>query len=379
MLKRRIPDLLLFISVILLLSIGISMVYSASIHKSQVIFQNSYHFLFRQVVWVFCGIFFMFISFNVDYHIYRKFSFVLIILSVLLLLAVFVPGLGKKVSGARRWLDLKFFLLNPTEIAKFSLIIYIASQLSRKKMVDFQNRYLPAIIVILLFAGLIILQPDFGSGVFLIITGIVLLFVDGIKIKNILLSSMAVLPFLVLMVVREKYRLRRIIAFLNPGLDPSDKGYHILQSLKCFKMGSITGLGFAQSKQKIWSLPAPHTDFIFSVYGEEAGFIGIVILVTLFIVFMWRGLKIALNAVDSFGFFLCSGFVFMIMFQTISNLFITLGIIPVTGVSLPFISYGGSAIIINLIMVGIMLNISKSTMTEDIAISQNVRKVEVYR
>lgn len=358
----NLPDFKLLAVAYILVVFGISMVYSSSIHISKIYYHSQYYIFKNQLLWLIIGTIFLIAIFNMDHKMFLKFARILIIINLLLLVAVLIPSIGKKVSGSRSWIRYKYVGFQPSEFIKITLILYLSSMFNKKKLntQSFVEGYLPPLIISTIVFFLILLQPDFGSAILVATIIGLILFISGIKIKYLLMTFFTILPLAYFLVTKVSYRRMRLLSFLDPLADPIDKGYHILQSIKCFQLGSITGVGIGKGIQKLWYLPQPHTDFIYSVIGEETGFIGSVILLLLFAYLIFRALKIAYNAPDKFGFLTATGIAVMWAVQVSINIFVTLGIIPVTGLPLPFISYGGSSLITNLIAVGVLLSISKS-------------------
>ncbi len=355
------PDFILLVSIYLLLGVGLSMLYSASINISRVLYHDQYFIFRKQLVGSIIGTILILATVNIDYHYYKKFSRVLILISLILLIIVLFPQFGRKVSGSRSWIKIKFINFQPSEFAKLSLILYLGTMFSKKrfKAESFFEGYLPPLIITTIIFFLILLQPDFGSGFLLLGIAGVLFFISGINIKYLLATFFAILPFAYLLIFKVGYRRMRILAFLNPWSDPANKGYHIIQSIKSFKLGGLAGVGLGKGIQKLYYLPQPHTDFIYSVIGEETGLLGASLFLLFFIIVIYRGVKITLNMPDKFGFFVGAGIVVMWGIQVFINIAVTMGLLPVTGLPLPFVSAGGSSLLVNMASVGIMLNMSR--------------------
>jgi len=291
----------------------------------------------------------------VNYQLWRKLVYLLLIGSLLSLILLLIPGVGNEVSGSSRWLKFAGFSLQPAEFAKLALVIYLAHSLSKKQQ---EIRFLPKVIVSGVFVLLIIAQPDFGTAMILAAIALTLLFAAGLKLRHLLSGILLSLPAIYLMIVRVDYRKKRILAFLNPWKDPTNSGFQIIQSFLAFGSGGLWGMGLGRGRQKLFYLPDAHTDFIFSVIGEELGFLGVVAILTLFLILILRGIKISLSAPDPFGSYLALGITLMIGLQAMVNFGVSLGLLPTKGLTLPFISYGGSSLIVSLIGAGILLNIS---------------------
>ncbi|MDR3590086.1 MAG: stage V sporulation protein E [Negativicutes bacterium] len=359
--RPRSPDFIIFFTVIALLGLGVVMVYSSSAVSAYVNFDDSYYFLKRQIVWVVLGIAAMLFTMSIDYHVWRRLAKPVMLVTLLLLILVLVPGLGKVVNGARRWLGFGSLYLQPSEIAKLSMVLFSAESLTRNqdKMTSFIRGLLPQLLMLLLVFGLILKEPDLGTALAISGTVFVLLFTAGAKISHLASLGITGVAGIITAIIVEPYRLRRLLAFSDPWSDPLDTGYHIIQSLYAIGSGGLFGVGLGRSREKFLYLPEPHTDFIFAILGEELGFIGTVTVIVLFFLFAWRGLKVAISAPDIYGSVLAAGLTTMIVVQALMNIAVVTASMPVTGIPLPFISFGGSALIFTLAGVGILLNISR--------------------
>ena len=355
------PDFIIFLVVMLLLSIGVIMVFSSTsvvAHQRQ---GDSFFYLKRQIMWSSIGILAMLAFMKFDYHKFYNKTPLIFVVSLAFLASIFVPGLGHEVKGAVRWLNLgPLPLIQVSEIAKLGMVIYLARYLSRRTedLDNFIKGLLPALLIIGLMLFLVLLQPDLGTTVTMGGTAFIMLVGAGAKYLHLGSLVALIIPALTYMIVSEPYRKRRLFAFLNPWEDPLGTGFHIIQSLYALGSGGLFGVGLGNSKQKFLYLPEPGTDFIFSVLGEELGYLGIFAVVALYFIFTWRGIKIAIAAEDLFGSMLALGITMMISLQAIVNMGVVSASMPVTGITLPFISYGGSSIGIMMIGVGILLNIS---------------------
>ncbi|QPJ66565.1 MAG: putative lipid II flippase FtsW [Candidatus Nitrohelix vancouverensis] len=344
-----------------LIIIGIVMVYSSSAVYALEEYKDPYYFLKRQVLWVIIGFVALRCTRNIDYRLLEKYAYPILLLAFLLLLAVMIPGMGKEVGGARRWLSIGGFNFQPSEIAKITLVIFIAKSLVKRsdQLKNFAYGYLPNIIVLGFFFIPILFQPDFGTAMIIGIVAISMLFIAGIRTKFLVYSVLAVIPLLVSAVTGAEYRMRRILAFLDPWQDPSDSGFQAIQSFYAFGRGGIWGVGLGDGSQKLFYLPEAHTDFIFSVIGEELGFVGAMAIVALFCIFIWRGFSVALNAKDAFGTNVAIGLTLLIGIQAFTNMGVAIGLLPTKGLTLPFISMGGSSLVAVMIASGVLLNISE--------------------
>ena len=354
-------DFTLFFTVIALLSFGVIMVYSSSAVSAYVNFNDSYYFFKRQIIWVTLGIIALLFTLNIDYHLWRKLSTPILIVTVVLLILVLVPGLGKVVNGARRWLGFGSLYLQPSEIAKLSMVLFSAASLARHqdKIRSFVKGLVPQLIILLLIFGLILKEPDLGTALAIGGTVFVMLFTAGARLSHLTSLGTVGVVGIIAAIILEPYRLKRLLAFSNPWADPLDTGYHIIQSLYALGSGGLFGVGLGRSREKFLYLPEPHTDFIFAILGEELGFIGTITVILLFFFFAWRGFKIAISAPDIYGSILAAGLTTMIVMQALMNIAVVTASMPVTGIPLPFISFGGSALIFTLAGVGILLNISR--------------------
>ena len=354
-------DFTLFYTVIALLSFGIIMVYSSSAVSAYVNFDDSYYFFKRQIIWVTLGIIAMLFTLNIDYHVWRKLALPILIVTVVMLILVLIPGLGKVVNGARRWLGFGSLYLQPSEIAKLSMVLFCSASLAQHqgKITSFVKGLAPQLLILILVFGLILKEPDLGTAMAIGGTIFILLFTAGAKISHLTSLGTVGIVGIVAAIILEPYRLKRLLAFSNPWADPLDTGYHIIQSLYALGSGGLFGVGLGRSREKFLYLPEPHTDFIFAILGEELGFIGTITVILLFFLFAWRGYKIAISAPDIYGSILAAGLTTMIVMQALMNIAVVTASMPVTGIPLPFISFGGSALIFTLAGVGILLNISR--------------------
>ncbi len=359
--KKNLPDVILFAAIYILLALGISFLFTASMEQSLKYYKNEYHIFLRQVIWAGIGTIFLLIFAFIDYHIVLKFSRLFIILSIIMLILVFIPGIGYRAGGSQRWISIGFIRFQPSEFAKLSIILYLSYLFSRKKarLRDFFNDILPPLIVVLIISFLIILQPDLGTAMILFTVAFSLFFLANLKLQYLVFLIIFALLALYLLIIKVPYRLQRVIAFINPWSDPENKGFHIIQSMKAFKVGGITGTGIGNLSQRI-ILPHSHTDFIFSIIGEQTGFIGASIIIILAIIIFYRTIKISLNAPDDAGRLTAAGIGFLFILQFFINVSVTLGLLPVTGVPLPFISAGGSSLLTFMSAFGIVLNISRN-------------------
>ena len=337
------------------------MVFSSSAAYTE--HNDSFYFLKRQVLWCLLGTGMLLIAKNLDYHKLHQYTYPIMIITFLLLIVVMFPEFSKKVGGARRWLAFGGFSFQPSELAKFTLVLFIAKSLVKRadKLRNFAYGYLPNLIVLGFFFIPILFQPDFGTVMVILAVTCTMLFIAGLRKKFLFLSMLAIIPFITLAIYFADYRSRRIIAFLNPWKDPSGAGFQVIQSFYAFGRGGFWGAGLGESSQKLYRLPEAHTDFIFSVIGEELGFVGTTAIVLLFLIFIWRGFLTAYQAKDPFGTHLATGLTLLIGLQAFINLSVASGLLPTKGLTLPFISMGGSSMLVTMLSVGVILNISEQT------------------
>lgn len=353
-------DKLLLIAVILICIFGIIMIYSASSIWAEYKYNDPFKFVKAQSIFFIIGLLFIFIlsKFNIDI-LYKKANLILLTCFILLVL-VLIPGIGTIRNGSRSWFGIGSLGIQPSEFAKIGLIIFVAKYLAnnQKNVKDIKKGVLPILLVIGVFFALIMLEPDFGTAMVIVLTLIVMIFISGVKLSFFIKIGILGLLGIVGLIIVAPYRMERIISFLNPWVDPLGSGYQIIQSLYAIGPGGLLGQGFLNSHQKQFYLPEPQTDFIFSIISEEFGFLGILI-VTSFIAFIfYRIIKIALKENNLFKKYLAFGLGFGIIIQSLLNIAVVIGLIPVTGVTLPFLSYGGSSLLISMISIGIILNIS---------------------
>ena len=354
-------DYLLLISVLTISIFGIIMIYSASYVWAEYKFNDPFKYLKHQLLFFIIGTILMYFISKIDYKIYYKKSNIILLISVILLILVLIPGIGTIRNGSRSWFGIGSFGIQPSEAAKLGLIIFVSKYLSNNEsnLRNIKKGVLPILGITLFIFLLIMLQPDFGTGVIIVLSIIGLLFISGVKMGFFIKLGILGIIGVVILILIAPYRLERIMSFLNPWQDPLGSGFQIIQSLYAIGPGGLFGYGFLNSRQKHFYLPEPQTDFIFSIISEEFGFMGILIVSSLFLIIIIRGLKIARLANNTFSKYLSFGIIFQISIQTILNLMVVVGLIPVTGVTLPFLSYGGSSLLISMTSIGILLNISR--------------------
>lgn len=351
-------DRLFIVTLIILCTLGILMVYSSSFYKAFDSYRDPYFYLKEHLVRLGIGFCLFLIAYRFDYHWLRRWSILPLIVCLMALVWVLFSG-----DGVNRWLTVLGIRLQPSEFARLALVIYMADWCSRnsKKLQDSFSGFIFMILLILLTTGLVIMEPSYSAGVMIFLSGAMLLVLSGARWRYLFSVMLPALPAVAYLAIAQPYRFVRLLTYLNPMADPLGAGYQVTQSKIAVGSGQVWGLGFGMSGQKFHFLPEAHCDFIFSIFCEERGFIGGAIVVLLFIILVWRGLRIARRAPDQFGFLLAGGLTASIALFALVNIGVTLGVLPVTGLPLPFISYGGSALIANLIACGIMLNVSRHT------------------
>lgn len=351
----------LFVVMVILIAFGIVMVYSASAIYAYEYLKDSAYFLKRHLIYLFLGVIASLWIMSVDYNAIKKYIKPVLIISFILLILVLIPGIGREIAGARRWFRFSIFSFQPSQVLKLALILYIADVLSRKQseIRNFFQGFLPPMIILGVSVGLILLQPDLGTAVAIATVVYMMLFIAGIRLFHLVPLLVSSLPALGVIILAKPYRMKRILAFLNPWEDPQGIGFQIIQSYIALGSGGLFGVGLGQSRQKLFYLPGAHTDFIFSIIGEELGLIGTASIVILFIVFIWLGVRIAIRSRDLFGHLAALGIVLMIGLEAVINIGVATGSIPTKGLPLPFISYGGSSLIFDMMGVALLLNIAK--------------------
>jgi len=344
-----------------LICIGIMMIYSSSGVYAMQELGDSLYFLKRHIFFLIFGFIVTFFVMAIDYRDLRKYAKPLLLISAVLLVAVLIPGIGKESYGARRWFKFGTFYFQPSEVAKLAILIYVADFLARKqdRIRSFKEGFLPVIVVMGFVCLLILKQPDLGSTLLVASLVIIMLFIAGARVGHIILLGVLSSPAFYFLIYKVPYRWTRIITFINPWKDSQGAGFQLTQSQIAFGSGGLWGVGLGKSVQKLFYLPAAHTDFILSIVGEELGFMGALTIIILFICFIWQGARIAKRTWDPFGYFLSIGIVAMIGVQALVNIGVSIGALPTKGLPLPFISYGGSALVFTMISVGLLLNISR--------------------
>ncbi|HDQ14748.1 MAG TPA: putative lipid II flippase FtsW [Sediminispirochaeta sp.] len=361
---REDDDLGLVLLFILLLGIGLVSLFSASYYYGGKRFDEPFYFFTRQLIFVGAGILLAFLVSRVSLDFIRSHLALFLGLTFVLMLATFVPGLKRSVMGANRWLIVGGFSFQPSELTKLALVLYLSSILSKKadRLDDVINSVVPPLIVVIVFSALIYLQNDFSTALFVMLMSLVLFFVAGIKIRYFVLLFLLILPMAAMLIFTKEHRVQRLIAFIDPDSDPIGIGYQVLAAREAIVTGRIWGKGFGQGAEKLGGLPEAHSDFIFAVYAEELGFVGVLFVVGLFFALALKGYAIALRyeqSQDKFGFLLAFGLTSCLVFQAFINIAVASGLLPATGLPLPFFSHGGSSMVVSLVMVGLLLNLGR--------------------
>jgi cell division protein FtsW len=353
-------DAILAASVVSLIALGVVMVYSASAILVQVLRHSPAYFLIRQSIYAALGLTAMFITAGIDYRFFRKITYLIFGVALVLLLAV-AFGAGHAAGGATRWIQLGPINIQPAEVAKVAVIFWLAYSLSKKrdKLRDFSVGFLPHVLFAGVFMLLCMFQPDFGSAVMIGTITFVLLFTAGTRLGYLLGSIVMTVPVLVVLVITSEYRLKRVKAFMGLGENVAAGMYQVDQSSFAFARGGVFGVGLGDSRQKMLFLPEAHTDFISAIVGEELGLIGTGFLVITFVVIVWRAMRAAVRAADDYGTYLATGIGTFVGLQAFTNLGVAMGLLPTKGLVLPFVSYGGSSLLVNCAAIGVLLNISR--------------------
>ena len=366
MARKLKSDKVLFMATILLVALSVVMVYSASAPVALERYGRASRFLMTQGMWSVLGMAMLSIVMRIDYHVYREPAFIWTCLG-LVTLALVAVYFSAPINGARRWFGVGGIGVQPSELAKLVAIFFIAALLERRgrRIDDLPYALLPIVIVVLGLVALILPEPDFGTAMSLLLTATVMIFAAGLSYRYIVSAALVALPVLYIVIMGSAYRRRRTLAFLNPWDDPLGDGFQIIQSLIAIGTGGVWGKGLMNGVQKLFYLPEPHTDFIYSVISEELGLVGATGVILCFCVVAWRGVRIALQAPDPFGAFLALGLTTMVAGQAFVNISVVLGMMPTKGIPLPFVSAGGSSLLINLVGMGILLNVSQHASTNE--------------
>jgi cell division protein FtsW len=353
-------DPILLCAVLALVALGLVMVYSASAILAQDKLGDSLYFLKRQLLAAGLGVVAMAVAMKVGWRRLARLGWPLLLVSVVLLVLVLIPGIGTAAGGARRWIRFPGFGLQPAEVAKFAWVVYLSYSLAKKreKVALFSVGFLPHLVLCGVLVLLCMRQPDFGSSVLLVFLLFVLLFAAGAKLSYLVGSVLLALPLAYVAIASSPYRMKRVLAFLDPWAHRHDVGYQVAESLMSIGSGGVTGLGLGDGRQKLFFLPEAHTDFIFAIIGEELGLVGVSLLVVLYALVIWRGVRIALAAPEPFGTYLGLGLTSIIAFQAAVNMCVAMGLLPTKGLTLPFVSYGGTSLLVLMGAAGVLLSLS---------------------
>ena len=355
----------ILILTIILIVFGIVMVYSASSYLGELNFNDKFYFLKKQILGAILGSAVLVTTYFIDYHIYSKYKNWFLLVAIILLILVFVPFIGIENNGAKRWIGLPGFTIQPSEIAKFAFVLFASGYMAKNyDIIRTFKGMLPVLVAGGLIAVLILLEPNFSITLCVGLVTIIMLFVGGINLKHLILIGASAVPAVPLLIIMEPYRMKRLVAFLNPWANPQDEGYQLIQSFFSLGGGGLFGVGLINSRQKFLFLPFAESDFIFSIIGEELGFLGAVFLLFIFAMLIISGLKIAFNSLDRFGTYLAVGIVSIIATQVLINVAVVTGSIPPTGVPLPFVSSGSTALVMFMAGIGVLLNIHKQSYTK---------------
>jgi cell division protein FtsW len=345
----------------ILVAIGVGMIYSASAVMAQKRFGDSTYFLTRQLLWFAVGLALLLVVARLDHRSLRAWALPLLLIGLIGVIAVLIPHVGIMVKGARRWLRFGSLTIQPAELAKVGVILYLAHYLAKKgnRIGDFRRGFLPPLMVVGVITGLVVIEPDLGTAAVIGLVALGLLFVGGARLGHLAGIGLAALCALYILIMRAPYRRQRMASFLDPWSDPTGAGFQVTQSFLALGGGGPFGVGLGEGRQKLFYLPEPHTDFVLSALGEELGFVGAAAVVLLLGLFVAKGLMIAMTATDPFGRYLALGVSFMVGFHTLINVGVITGLLPTKGLPLPFLSYGGSSLVVNMVGTGILMSVSR--------------------
>ena len=362
--EHKSGDFMLALLIVLLAGIGLSTLFSASYYYGNYKFGDSEYFFTRQLVFMLAGIFLAFVVSRISLSFIKSMIPILLLISFILMLATFVPGIGREMMGGRRWIVIAGRSFQPSEFVKLTVILYLANIFGKKhdRVHDFFNTILPPLLIVLIFTGMIIAQNDFSTAAFVMTIGLALFYIAGVKYGYFLFIFSALVPLSGILLFSKEHRVRRIIAFLDPASDPVNAGYQVLSARQALSSGGFWGTGVGLGTRKLGGLPEAHSDFIFAVLGEEAGILGILFIIILFLALAVRGYALALKFRENnlFEYFLTFGLTTSILYQALINMAVVSGMVPVTGITLPFFSHGGSSVVVTFIMCGLLFNLSRN-------------------
>ena len=359
--NKKFPDFIMLFCIVFLVIFGLIMVYSASSYTAQKDYGDSFFYFKKQLLGFIAGGIGLFAMYMINLEIFKKLKYYLLGFAFLLLILVFIPGLSVEAYGAKRWINLGFTTIQPSEIAKFAFVIFAACYMDSCKNMTTLKGAFPVIAIGLCLCGLIIAEPNMSITVCVALTMIAMLFIGGLSLKKMLLILLPIALAIPILILIEPYRMQRFLAFINPWASPKNEGYQLIQSFYALGSGGLFGVGLFNSRQKFEFLPFSESDFIFSVIGEEFGFFGGCCILIIFFLLIYRGIKAAIGAKDRYHCYLASGIVCLIAIQVTVNIAVVTGSIPPTGLPLPFISYGGSSLAVFMAAGGILLNISRQS------------------
>ena len=359
-------DTLMMLILLIMLGIGLSVLFSASTYYAQRLFEDPYYFIKRQVLWVLLGAVAALIASHTPLSLLQQATPFVVAVALILTILTFVPGIGRPIMGARRWLFVFGQSFEPSELVKFAVVLYLAAIFSKKqdRINDPLNSLLPPLLVVSVFIVLIYLQNDFSTAFFIVLIALSMFLIAQVRIVYFVLLSLLFVPVGGMLLFTKAHRVRRLMAFLNPLADPSGSGYQVIAAQTAFVSGGFWGRGLGKGVKKLGGLPEAHSDFIYAVVGEEAGFLGAVFVLVLFALLAWRGYLLVLRGRDSFARYLAFGITSTITLQALLNIAVAIGLVPATGIPLPLFSSGGSSMLITMIMAGMLINLSRQTQPE---------------
>ncbi len=359
--EKKSGDFVLVVIVALLVGIGVSILYSASYAHAARLGRDPHYFFYKQILWIGLGTIAAFVASCTPLEFFWRSVPLILLASFILLLLTFLPQLGQPIQGARRWIFLFGLSFQPSELVKVALIIYLAKIFSKKEQSidDPFKSLLPPLIVVSIFVGLILVQNDFSTALFIFFIALLVFYVARVRLVYFLLLGFVIIPLGTILLFSKEHRVKRIMSYIDPSIDPAGAGFQIIQARLSLMGGGLWGKGLGMGTKKLGALPEAHSDFIFAVIGEEWGFLGVVFILTLFLFFAYRGYTIALRSRDSFSYYLSFGITSMIILQAILNMAVVAGLVPATGVPLPFFSSGGSSLLMSLFMCGLLINVSR--------------------
>jgi len=356
----RRADWVICIPMVILLLIGLIMIFSTSSVVGQSNFNNSYYFIQKHSIFIAIGMVAFFVGFVIPHQVYKEYSLTLLLMSSGLIVLTLIPGIGVKIAGASRWLNVGFTSIQPVEVLKFAVVVFLSSALAHKKdmLGSIVTGLVPIAVVLLVPILLLAMQPDLGNiGVILLVSG-TLLFLSHVPLKHIVVMALSSVFFVAMSIIKNPYQMVRVKSFLSPWADPYGKNYHLVQSLIAIGSGGFWGRGIGESKLKFFYLPLQYSDFIFSIICEEGGFILATLIIVMYGFLFFRGVRIARYSTSLFSYYLCIGLVLLLVVQAMINIAVVIGMMPVTGIPLTFISFGGTSLITSLFFMGVIMNIS---------------------